>query len=128
MPARNIGIRVEGARELRRTLRAAGEDLQDLKQAHTESARIAAAGTRLRTPVRTGRLESTVRSSGTLSAGYIRAGRASVPYANPIHWGWPARHIRAQPFATEGARATEPAWRPVFEHALNEALSRVRGI
>jgi hypothetical protein len=34
------------------------------------------------------------------TAAVVRAGRASVPYAGPIHWGWPSRHITAQPFST----------------------------
>lgn len=125
---RNVGLEVTGARELRRTLRAAGDDLSDLKEAHRESAHIAAGGTQQHTPTRTGRLRGSVRSSGTLTAGIIRAGRASVPYANPIHWGWPAHHIKAQPYATEGSRATEPRWTVVFETALNNALAKVKGL
>lgn len=124
---RNVGVQVEGGRALRRSLRAAGDDLSDLKDAHTESARIAAGAAQVRVPVRTGRLRATVRSSGTLSAGVIRAGRASVPYANPIHWGWPARHITAQPFASHGAQASQPQWVPVFEAALHRALQKVHG-
>jgi hypothetical protein len=28
----------------------------------------------------------------------VRAGRTSVPYAGPIHFGWPAHNIEPTPF------------------------------
>ena len=49
-------------------------------------------------PVRTGRLRSTFRSVNMLNKVAVRAGMNSVPYANPIHWGWFKRHIKPNPF------------------------------
>lgn len=121
-------VRIEGGARLRRTLRAAGDDLSDLKAAHTAAAATAASGARGLVPTRTGRLAGSIRSSGTNSAGIVRAGRASIPYAGPIHWGWPARRIAAQPFLSDGATNTEPAWLPVYTAALDAALSKVEGI
>lgn len=109
-------------------MRAAGADLGQLKSAHAEAAGIAKAGAVERVPVRSGRLRQTVRASGTNTAGILRAGYASVPYAGPIHWGWPARHITANPFLSDGATDTQPEWLPVYEHAVDDAISQVRGI
>ena len=51
MAGREAGIKVEGQRELRKSLRQAGDDLEDLKAAHKAAAEIAAGGSRPLTPV-----------------------------------------------------------------------------
>lgn len=128
MATPNAGIRVEGAANLRRTMRKAGDDLGDLQEAHAAAAAIAGARARETAPQRTGRLASSVRWSGAKATATVRAGGASVPYAMPIHWGWPARGIPAQPFISEAARATESAWTAVYEAAVEAILHRVKGI
>lgn len=125
--AERVGVRVEGARRLRSTLRAAGASLTDLKDANRRAAGIAAGASRPLAPVRSGRLAASVRSSGTVSAGIIRAGRKSVPYAAPIHWGWPSRGIKATPFLTLGAQTSEPVWLPLYEAEMHTAIARVKG-
>lgn len=124
-----VGVRVEGASRLRRTLRDAGDDLTDLKDAHRAAALIAARAAVRFVPWRTGRLAGSIGWRGTASAGTIRAGtRSRVPYAGPIHWGWPKRGIEPQPFLTDGAQASEPTWLPVFEKTIDKAISKVKGI
>lgn len=118
-------VQVEGAAKLRRTLKAAGSDLGDLKDAHAQAAKIAEGA--VHAPRRTGLLAGTVRSSGTKTAGILRAGRASVPYAGVIHWGWPKRGIPARPFLSDAATSSEPRWLPVYEAAIEEALRQVEG-
>lgn len=120
-------VRIEGARELRRQLRAASDDLGDLRAAHAEAGRIVEPVAKGRAPVRSGALRASVRSSGTKTAAVVRAGYARVPYARPIHWGWPARNIRPQPFVWDAAKKTEPRWMLAYQRAVNVILSRVRG-
>lgn len=120
-------VKVDGARELRRQLRAASDDLGDLKAAHAEAGRIVEPVAKGRAPVRSGALRASVRSSGTATAAIVRAGYARVPYANPIHWGWPARNIRPQPFAWDAIKKTQPRWMLAYQRAVNGILSRVRG-
>lgn len=117
---------VQGGRQLRRTLKAAGVDLNDLKAAHAEAARIAEQA--VKAPRRSGRLAGSVRSAGTKTAGILRAGRASVPYAGVIHWGWPRRGIPARPFLSEAAQSSEPRWLPVYQRHVDKALDQVKGI
>lgn len=121
-------VTVEGARRLRATLRRAGEDFKDLKDAHAKAAAIAAEASAALAPVREGKLRETIRSSGTKTAGIIRAGYASVPYAPPIHWGWPARSITAQPFLSDGARDSEGRWLPVYMRTVDGIINRVEGL
>lgn len=120
-------VEVDGARELRRTLRAAGDDLEDLKAANLAAANIAAGAARGRAPRKTGALAGDIRASGTKTAGIIRAGRKRIPYAGPIHWGWPARGIEARPYMTEGAQSTESIWVPMYERLIDDALDKVKG-
>ena len=122
-------MQIDGAREFRRGLRAAGDDLSDLRTVHKAVAAIAAAATARLVPVRSGRLLSTIRSSGTKTAAIVRAGNNTrVPYANPIHWGWFRRGIRAQPFASHGAQQSEPRWLPIYENYTDTALEKIKGI
>ena len=79
MGSRDAGIKIEGQRELRKTLRAAGDDLEDLKAAHKAAAEIAAGGSRPLAPVRSGDLAGTIRAGGTKTSAVIRAGKKAVP-------------------------------------------------
>lgn len=130
-------VQVDGAAKLRRTLKAAGEGIQELKAAHKEAAEIAARASASLTPVRSGKLRRSIRSSGTNTAGILRAGSKAVPYANAIHWGrtwWPnkakARNkapFMGHPFLSNGARNSEGRWLPVYERAIDGALKKVEG-
>ena len=127
MAGREAGIRVEGQRELRKSLRQAGDDLEDLKAAHKAAAEVAAGGAKPLVPVRSGKLAATIRPGGTKTGAVIRAGKKAVPYAGPIHWGWAARGIEASPFLADGAKDTEPQWVELFYKALNKSLKKVKG-
>lgn len=131
-------IQVIGAKQLRKSLKAAGEDLTDLKAAHRQAAEIAAKASAALTPVgRTGQLRRSVRASGTTTAGIIRAGKKSVPYANAIHWGrkwWPnkqtSQHLApfwGRPFLSNGAQNSEGQWLPIYERTVEGAIERVEG-
>lgn len=126
------GLKLEGGRNLRRTLREAGSDLTELKAANAQAASIVAGRAQSWAPVASGRLAATVRSSGTKTAGIVRAGNnrksaSGVPYAAPIHWGWKARNIRANPFMSYSAQSTEPTWLALYESLVNTALSKIKG-
>lgn len=121
-------VRVEGAARLRRTLRKAGHDLAQLKAAHKEAATIAADKARQDAPRQSGDLAGTIRAAGTNTAAIVRAGFKAIPYGPVIHWGWPGHNITANPFLTEAAQETEPQWFAVYDQALDQALSQVKGI
>lgn len=125
MAAPNAGVRVEGLRELRRGLKQLGEDTSDLKEANAAAAAIVAAAAAARAPKRTGRLAASVKGNRAVGRATVRGGGAQVPYAGPIHWGWPARGIDGQPFVVDAAQATEPVWLPAYQAALDRAVDRV---
>ena len=148
--ADRAGIQVRGAARLRRTLKAAGDDLADLRQAHLAAATIAAAAARSQAPVGpTGRTAASVRPGATKTAAIIRAGRASMPWVGRVHYGDPGTgaskptglgavwarvtgsghgKISPHPYLTDGAQASEPVWGPAYFQALTKALNKIEGV
>lgn len=134
------GVRVRGAKRLRRTLKKAGVDLKQMRQVNLEAAKVvepvAVAGAPVGGPYRRpgrgrpragGRLKRSVRASATQRAGVIKVGGYGVKYAGPIHWGWPAKHIRPQTFAADAAKATEPVWVKQYERHVYDVINSVKG-
>jgi IS5 family transposase len=120
-------VRVEGARELRATLKRAGAEMKDFTAAHREVSVIVAGAGATRAPRQTGRLASSIRPGGTKTQAIARGGGARVPYANPIHWGWPRRNIRPSLFLTTAAKDTEEQWVEVYHGRLLQIIQKVHG-
>lgn len=121
-------IHVEGIDEVRKALRAVGDDaINDLKAAHAEAALIVEKRAETLVPVRTGTLRNSIRSSGTKTRGQVRAGSARVPYAGPIHFGWRARNIKPQPFLYDAADQRRDAVVDAYRHQL-DVITRKHGL
>ena len=120
MSGRPAGIEVHGADNLRRTLRQARRDLEDLDPAPETSARLIAGQARTLAPRRTGTLARSI-------TGHSGEVTATARHARPIHAGVPSRGITARPFLTDAARQTQPRWMSVYAAALNHAIRRIRG-
>jgi hypothetical protein len=120
-------VAIEGLDQLVRTMRKAGRDLSDLKAASQKAAQTVAQWGAVTAPRRTGTLGASVRGRGVANKAYIAAGGAAVPYAGVIHWGWPGHHIAAQPWLSQAAQDTEPAWSADYERDVQAALDKVTG-
>ena len=120
-------MRVDGARELRATMRRAGANLADLAAVNKRTAAKVSTVAAPRAPHRTGRLAASVRPAGTKTAAIVRAGRAAVPYAAVIEFGWPGHHIAAQPFLTTAAADTQPEWTDYYQREIDRILAGIRG-
>lgn len=120
-------VRVIGGRRLRKTLKAAGVDLRELSAINKKAASVVAGSARGSAPARSGRLASSIRPGATQRAGVVRAGRASLPYAGVIHWGWPQRNIAAQPFLSEAAQSTESTWSELYWDELQRLIDSIEG-
>ncbi len=103
MPNQMVSLKVSGAKEIRRLARKAEtrDARKALRDGHKEAARIVSTRATRTAPRRTGRLAGNVRPLGSLTKAQVAAGGARVPYAGPIHYGWPARGIEPQPFITD---------------------------
>jgi len=124
----DVTFRIEGLAKLQRELKQAGEDTQDLKTAGRTAAKIVMAEAKRTAPVRTGALKRSIRTSVTQKNVGILGGKAIVvPYAEPIHWGWPKRGIRANPWISRAAVMTQPQWLPGYIAEIDKATAKVKG-
>lgn len=70
-------------------------------------------------PVRSGALKNSIAVARTTKGAAIKAGNATILYANPIHWGWFRDYNTARAKATKSgsiARNIKP--NPFLERAL----------
>jgi len=91
-------IKIKGAKQLQRALRQVEGGTANLKDAHLAGAKIVEREAVRLAPKRSGALAGSLRSSGQARQGVVRAGRAAVPYAGVIHFGWTKRNIAPQPY------------------------------
>lgn len=144
MASSNPQVEIDGLKQLRKSLRAAADDFSNLKEANLQAANIAAQASAALAPIgngpKRGALKASIRAAGTKTAGIIRAGKKAVPYAAPIHWGWPNRQkarafnprirggpISPQPFLADGARNSEGQWLPAYIKTVNGIVRRIEG-
>ena len=93
------GIKVKGYRQAIKALQAIGVPAAEIKAAGSEAGELVANQARALAPVRSGALRNSIRVSKALNRVSVSAGNnRSIPYANPIHWGWFRRNIKPQPF------------------------------
>lgn len=135
-----FGVQVRGGRRLRSTMKKAGMDVKQLTTINKEAATIVAGAAKVRAPIGKpsrkrgrgrpkagGALKNSIRPGATTRAAVVRAGGARVPYANPQHWGWPKRHIKAKYFMSSAAKQTEPIWVKQYEHKMKRVIKQVKG-
>lgn len=123
----DTGIRVEGLREKIRALEAAGVSVTDLKEVFGGIAKDAARLAASKAPRRTGRLAASIKGSRAKNKAVVRAGRAKVPYAGAVNYGWPARNIAGRQFMQKADKAIRPTLRPRIDTALR-TLMREKGL
>jgi len=103
----------------------------ELKHLHKEVASIVADEAEQRVPVQSGRLKGSIRPLGSQKQGRVAAGKKSVPYAGPIHFGWPRRNITPQPFLTDALdrRKNEvlDTWLDLQEQLIDKVWSGIPG-
>lgn len=114
---------IEGLREVQKALADLSDDLKnEMKPTHLEAAKIVAEAARPLAPVRTGRLAASIRASAVRTGGRVRLGGSAVPYAGPIHFGWPARRITPQPFVYEALDPRRDEVAAVYADRLNDLI------
>lgn len=134
-----IGVKVEGAARLRRTLKAAGADMKDLSRLNREAANIVLPYAKALAPMgdpTKGHIASTIRTGSTTKAGIIRAGNSRMPYAGVIHFGTPSGYrdktgrfipIEPQPWIAMAAKQSEPQWVENYFEGLMKVINSVQG-
>jgi HK97 gp10 family phage protein len=117
-------IKVTGLNEAVRALRAIGVPSAEIGKASQEAGELVAGRSRTLVPVKTGALRATIKARKVARKVVVSAGNnRSVPYANPIHWGWnydrvnlQAKNIRPRPFFTNALKTTrEQVYKTFFD-------------
>lgn len=124
------GVKIEGAAQLRRTLKAAGVDMKDWSAVNRKVANVVAAVARTTAPkgpeVR-GHIAVTVRPGATQRAAIVRVGNKSKPYGPAIHWGWVRRNIKPNAWVSRAAQSTEPQWTNMYFTGLEAIVNKIEG-
>jgi hypothetical protein len=100
-------------------------DMADMKEANIRAARTVADRAQAIGPNRTGRLVGSLRTPRTAAKAVVRS---NLVYAPVIHYGWPRRHIRPQPFLPVAAAQTRDTWLAAYEKDLQHLLDQVEGM
>ena len=95
-----------------------------MKPTHLKAAEIVVDGAKRIAPVRTGALAASIRAAAVRTGGRVRVGNASVPYAGPIHFGWPKRRIVPQPFIYDALDPRRGEVAAVYADRINDLIVR----
>ena len=118
-------VSVEGARELRKALKTVGDEAKaGLKEVNVEVAEIVARAAVTRVPTQSGALRETIRAAGAQTRASVKAGFKKVPYAGPIHFGWPARNIAPQPFLYDALDARRGEVVDAYQNGMADLLKK----
>lgn len=116
-----MSLKVEGLKELQRDIRRLGD--AELRRGLRSANRTAATLVKdaADPPVRSGRLARTVGVVAGVRDAVVKAGTATtVPYAGPVHYGWPARGIPPNPFILRALGARLRDVRRTYEDLLDQ--------
>ncbi len=119
-----VGIRVTGlrtmARDARRTITRMDKGIRGANKRSVE--RVLVPRIRSAAPRRKGWLAGSVRARATAQRAQIIVGTpVKVPYAGPINFGWPLRHIAAQEFIYSSIAAVEEEMLDVYIFEIDKA-------
>ena len=115
-------VRVAGARELRAALREMDTGLaRQMTPIHKHVAEYIVPRAQAITPRRSGDLAASITARATITRARIVA---TMPYAAPIHWGWPTHHIDPTYYVVNAAEASEPGWLEIYINGVQDLIDR----
>lgn len=121
----DVKVEIEGGKQFRAAATAAGKDaVDDLKAANKSAAEVVKTAALPIVPVMTGALKNSVRTSGTKTAGVVRAASARIPWGPPIHWGWAARNIAPRPFLYEALDSRRDEVMATYVKQVDEVIRK----
>lgn len=121
------GFKVQGLNQVVRALQQTGVEVDDLKDAFSKIAAVGAQRAAAHAPKKSGRLAGDIRGNRAKSKAVVAAGRASVPYAGPINYGWPSRGIKASEFMQAADQDMQPIAIQMLENEINKVI-REKGL
>jgi hypothetical protein len=117
-----LSVQVRGLGEMVAGLESLGVEVEDLKDGFEEIARQGSVLAARYAPKRSGRLAGDIRGNRARSKAVITAGRASVPYAGPINYGWARRGIKPALFMQRADQELQPYALRRLEQDINSKI------
>ena len=117
-------IEVTGIRELNKALKGVGDDFEDLKDANALLGQLVAGRATALVPVRSGKLQSSIKTNRAKNKVTISAGRASVPYAGVIEYGWGKRGIKARPYLNKAVNEKKGEIKEKYEENIKNIIKK----
>lgn len=118
-------IEVEGLRQVQKALRdLSKESRDDMKETHRQAGQIIVDAATPLVPLATGALLASIKSAPIQRQGRVRLGSAAIPYAGPIHFGWPARNISPNPFIYEVLDGRRAEVSRLYEQRIDEIIKK----
>ena len=118
-------VSVKGLKETIQALEQAGAATDDMKDLMHEIGMIVSRSASSRVPVKSGRLQRSLRAGRGKTKAVARAGSARLPYAPIIHYGWPARKIPARPFLADAVTREQHHIVNTLIEGLGEIIDRL---
>lgn len=118
------GVTVEGTEALQRGLGDLSDGLEDMSPAHRPVGALVRSAGANAAPKVTGALAASLSATTAPDAAILTS---SSPYAGVIHYGWPRRHISANPFLWTAGQQTESAWTRIYLGRITELVNRIHG-
>lgn len=119
-----MAVRVEGLNRVVRSLQQTGADLGDIKQVFAEIAAEGATIAARYAPARSGKLRATIRGNKAKNKAVVLAGRARVPYAGAINYGWPKRNIKPANFLARADADLQERVPQMLEDGIQRIIER----
>lgn len=122
---RSGSVQIEGLNAVIRDLQKFGAEIDDIKDVFAEIAREGAEIASSFAPRRTGRLADTIRGNRAKNKAVITSGRARVPYAAPINYGWPMRNIAPALFMQKADAELSPRAVDMLDAGIDRIIDRL---
>ena len=122
-----VTVKVDGVKQLRRTIKKAGGDLDDFAEANAEAGRIVVAESQSWVAHRSGGLAGSIRAGAAKTNATVRAGGAGIKYAGVQEFGWPSRNRPPHPYLTTAAKSSEPRWTDAYFARLEAIVAKITG-
>lgn len=131
---KDLGVTIKALQEL-------GADNKSLQEPGYKAAEILIQRSRPLIPVKTGALSSAARPRRIQRGGSVMVSGKTVPYANPIHWGWLVvsaahkgtlkagtyRGIKPNPFFSEALGYSKDEILRTYEQAMQKLINQLPG-
>ena len=122
-------IKVTGLSKVQRDLRKLSTDALDLNkteflETNKQVADLIIGEAKNYVPVLSGALAAAIKNASTKKSAKVRAGNAAVQYAGPIHFGYPKRAIKPNPFFYEAIDSRRDEVRQKYDSLVSSLITK----